>query len=755
MLYNNGIMEYNEYSEKKFSIVQEISSAILSIDNIHALANLILDFAISYTNAQKGSVMLMNDQDQLYILASKGMDMELADSCRVQKGEGIAGIVAESRSPLLVNDIEKDKRFNKKIRDRYDTKSFISCPMISKNKLLGVININDKKDQVPFTEDDFSLLNVIANQAAIALENALLLTELRMKAAELEGMNRRLIESDALKTEFYARVSHELRTPLNSIKGAIFYLGRSEKTTKVQQREFLNIISAESEKLNTLVTNLLDFIRLEDETYLIKKSVINLADALEEVFDSRSVKSILGGKQIKLKLGSIHDTSTILADRIRTVQLFINLVDGLSHYAQRGDTITVTAHENDFVEVCLTLPGRLPEMLLPDLFQARNIFQKEQPEEKMKLYLAWKIAEVHKWALTARNTEEAVEVILTIPKSLKRERETITVTVADMFMELISQLLDLNICSVMLADEVTDELMIKGARGLDNDLIKKTRLRFGDRIAGWVALEGKPLLIENIETDPRFGRKNIPQYNTKSLLCLPLKMHGKVRGVLNLNNKSSSEIFTHRDLIIASALSERISSFFEKLQLDEYREEDIRRYLLSFESLIKAVKKYRKKRSEFLDLVMRILDELAASEEDKKIATYISLIYDLGLTVIDESVLSKEKLSRSDIRILKAHPLNTIELLSSFEISPVVRTVILHHHERYDGSGYPDRLKDEDIPFLSRVLSIADAFYAMISDRPYRPAVSREAALQEIKKGAGTLYDPRVVEALNRALKLQ
>jgi HD-GYP domain-containing protein (c-di-GMP phosphodiesterase class II) len=119
------------------------------------------------------------------------------------------------------------------------------------------------------------------------------------------------------------------------------------------------------------------------------------------------------------------------------------------------------------------------------------------------------------------------------------------------------------------------------------------------------------------------------------------------------------------------------------------------------------------------------------------------------------SVLSKEKLSGTDVRILKAHPVNTIELLSCFEISPVVRNVIIHHHERYDGSGYPDRLKGEDIPFLSRVLSVADAFYAMISERPYRRPVSREVAFQEIRKGAGTLYDPTVVEALNKVLHMQ
>jgi hypothetical protein len=750
MLYNN-IMELPELSEKKFSIIQEISSAILSIDNINALANLILDFAISYTNAEKGSLMLINDRDELYILVSRGIDLQLANTCRVKKGESIAGIVAENRLPILVEDIAKDERFKSEIRGRYNTRSFISCPMVSKNKLLGVININDKKDKSPFTEDEFSLVKVIANQAAVALENALLMTELRTKAAELEEINSKLIDTDVAKTEFLSRVSHELRTPLNAVKGAVFYLKQAEKTSRSQQKEFLNIISDESDKLATLVENLLDFVRLEDEARLIKKSMINLPDLLEETCNSNIVKTNLNKKQIQLKLDAERHISTIIGDRIKVVQLFLNLIEGLSHYLEQGDTIDITAHENDFVNVYFTIPRKLPEMLLQDLFKANSIFQWDQPEEILKLYLAWKIAEVHRWKLNAANRDKTLVISLSIPKSVTQETEAIIDAMAGMFIDLISELLDLNMCSIMLADEVTGELTIKSARGLDDNVIKTTRIRFGDRIAGWVALEGKPLLIENIETDQRFGRKNISYYSTKSLLSLPIKIQDKVKGVINLNNKKTAEIFTTRDLIIASVLSDRISFFFERLYCGEYREDDIKRFLLSFENLIKAVKKYQKN-SAFPDLMLRLMDKLAASEEDKKLTPYISLIYDLGLTVIDESVLTKERLLRSDIRILKAHPRNTVELLSNFEFSPLVNKAILHHHERYDGTGYPDQLKGEDIPFLSRVLSVVDAFCAMTSERAYRKAVTQEIALQEIKKGAGSQYDQRVVEALDEVL---
>jgi HD-GYP domain-containing protein (c-di-GMP phosphodiesterase class II)/signal transduction histidine kinase len=752
MLYNSPVEA--PLSEKKFSIIQEISTAILSIDNITAVANLILDFALGYTDAQKGSLMLTDDSDELYILASRGIDIDLATTYRVRKGEGIAGTVAENGLPILVEDIEKDERFKKGKRDRYITRSFISCPLISKSKLLGVININDKKDNSPFTEDEFSLVKVIANQASVALENAFLMSQLRMKAGELEEMNRKLIEGDVEKTEFLARISHELRTPLNSIKGAVFYLQETDKTPKSQQQEFLHIVSDETGKLIHLVENLLDFVRLEDEAKLIKKSIIDLPALLEEACNAAIAKTALETKKLELKLDVKKGISTIVGDRIKVVQLFLSLIAGLSYYLEHGDSIDIAAHDNDAVRVYLTLSRRLPDTVVSNLFHSRNLFQDDHNNERLKLYLGWKIAEAHRWALTVENKDKTT-VILSIPKSSRQEIEAVSGAAIDIFTDLLSELLDIDTCSIMLADELTGDLTIASSRGLDADLVRRTRIRFGDRISGWVALEGKPLLVENIENDPRFERNNISQYNTKSLLSLPLKIEDKVKGVINLNNKKNAEIFTARDLAVASVLSERIAFFLEKLYSGEYKDQDVKRSLTSLENLAKTIKKYEKKQNCFAELMLRLMEKLSANEEDKKLAAYIVLIYDLGLATIDHSILSKEKLLKSDVRILKGHPRNTIGLLGNFEISPTVKKAIIHHHERFDGTGYPDQLKGEDIPFLSRVLSVVDAFCAMTSDRPYRKAHAREEALQEIQKGAGSVYDPTVVEAFQEVLAVK
>lgn len=739
--------------EKKFAILQEISNALVVTDNLSAIANLMLDLAINYTKAEKGSLMLVNERDELYILAGRGIDLNLIRTYRAKIGQGIAGIVAKNRAPMLVQDLEEEPQLKGLTRDRYRTNSFVSCPIISKNRLLGVININDKVDGASFNDDEFSLIKIIANQAAIALENAMLVSQLRFKAAELEGINRKLIESDVVKTEFITRVSHELRTPLNSIKGSVYYLSQSERLSRREQEEFYDIITGETDKLIGIVENQLDFLRFEDETMIINKTVVSLREVLGEISNSKNIKTLFARKDINLKIEVDEGLSDIVGDRIRIMQFFLNILEGLNSYLERGDEIVISARENDQVHISIALPRRLPESITAYLFSSNHLFQTDSPEGQLKLYLARKVSDIHRWDLVAENTADGLLITLNIPKSTRQKMDAVVTTTIDMFLEFITEVLDVNICSVMLCDDLTGDLMIKGARGLDDLLIKQTRVRMGERIAGWVALEGEPLFVEDIEQDPRFGRKNVAQYNSKSLISLPLKINGKVIGVLNLNNKRSSSPFTERDFDLAQSMCERVVHVIEGLYGEERQEDEFRQLMTSFDSLISAEKKYHKKDSRLPDVAMGMAAKLGLGEQDRRSILYASVLYDLGLVLLEESILSKKgKLLPTEENTLKIHPYTTVGLLDSFEFSEEIKQGILHHHERYDGTGYPDGLNGNNIPFIARILAVVDAYCAMTSERPYRPAMEPAEALAEIRKKTGTYYDPQMVDVLEQVV---
>ncbi|MEK7698201.1 MAG: HD domain-containing phosphohydrolase [Nitrospirota bacterium] len=744
-------MAKEDILEKKISILKEVADTIVSTDNINSITNLVLDLALNYTSAKTGSILLIDDKDELAVKAARGMDQSVITALRLKIGENICGKVALEKKPLLVKDIEKDDRVPQQGRNKYKTKSFICCPILMKDKLLGVININDRIDGNPFTEDELDLISILANQAAIAIENARLMSELRSKTMDLDETNKGLIEADRIKTEFIARMTHEFRTPLNSINGAIYYLKEKKISSKTEQTEFIEIISGETNKLITLLEGLLDFSRLEREKYLLKKRVINLNKIIQDIVSTKTVENLLKEKKLSVSQMLDKDISDIIGDRIRIFQLFINLIEGCTKYMSEGDVIELkTIGAISEVEVELLIKNRrIDDRELSIIFDSHALWSwPDTSHANLKFYLAKKAVELHKASITAQNTPQGLSIKIIIPKSIKEQRDAEVNELMNLFVSFTAKAMALNTCSLMLKDELTGELTIKGAYGLDEEVVRRTRLKLGDQVAGWVALEKKPLLAEDIEKDPRIGKINNIKYNTKSLLCIPVTVHDNVVGVLNLNNKESGEPFNTKDLHLAAAIASRMAYVLEKLYEADFKERDFKIINKGMEALLTAEEKYKKENRKLIDLVFHIMKHLECTDDEISLALYTAVLYDIGLTQIEDSILEKnQKLTALEQRIIKTHPISGVGLIEHMEFTDTIKKIILYHHERYDGSGYPEGLKGEDIPLISRVLAVVDAYNAMTTERPYRKAVSREAAIEEIRAGAGTQFDSKIVDA--------
>lgn len=148
------------------------------------------------------------------------------------------------------------------------------------------------------------------------------------------------------------------------------------------------------------------------------------------------------------------------------------------------------------------------------------------------------------------------------------------------------------------------------------------------------------------------------------------------------------------------------------------------------------------------ELCLEIGAELGISDEEMNTLELAAHVHDLGKIGIPDEVLSKPgKLTDDEWVDILRHPSLSAGFLSGIDELAEVASVVRHHHERMDGSGYPDGFKGDAIPFLSRILAVADAFEAMTSPRPYRTAVSWDEALDELRANAGTQFDPDVVYA--------
>ena len=125
-----------------------------------------------------------------------------------------------------------------------------------------------------------------------------------------------------------------------------------------------------------------------------------------------------------------------------------------------------------------------------------------------------------------------------------------------------------------------------------------------------------------------------------------------------------------------------------------------------------------------------------------------SLLHDVGKLGIPDKILKKPgRLTKQEYAIMQGHSSKGAKILENVESLKHLTHYIMHHHERYDGYGYPDGLKGDDIPLIARIIAVADAFDAMTTNRPYRNKKSIEEAIQEIKRCSGTQFDPIIVSA--------
>jgi HD-GYP domain-containing protein (c-di-GMP phosphodiesterase class II) len=150
---------------------------------------------------------------------------------------------------------------------------------------------------------------------------------------------------------------------------------------------------------------------------------------------------------------------------------------------------------------------------------------------------------------------------------------------------------------------------------------------------------------------------------------------------------------------------------------------------------------------------MNMANELRLSQHDKEILKYASLLHDIGKIGIDVGILRKpSKLNEEEWKIMVMHPVLGSGIVDQIDFLSELSPVILRHHERYDGKGYPGKLKKEEIPLGARILSIADAYESMVSDRPYRKGLSHGKARQEMLDCSGTQFDPKIVKVFLRTL---
>lgn len=305
--------------------------------------------------------------------------------------------------------------------------------------------------------------------------------------------------------------------------------------------------------------------------------------------------------------------------------------------------------------------------------------------------------------------------------------------------------------SVMVWDEGAGRLQVIAASGAPEGRAARS-FKPGEGVAGKAFAAAQPIFIENPKRDARYVEPEAG--DEEPFISLPLLVKSKPIGVLNLHATGDPEPFSDHNVKFLTILAGEAAVMLHNLDLFESLETF---YLEMVKTLARAVDSKDQYTHEHSDRASvrarRLAGELKLPDQMARYVEYAALLHDVGKIGIDEAILNKPgKLTPEEYEEMKKHPIIGHQILAPVKFLGPVAQMVLYHQEWFDGRGYPEGLKGEEIPLGARMVAVIDAWDAMTSDRPYRKALGRDKAISELKRGAGTQFDPKVVEAF---LKLE
>jgi putative nucleotidyltransferase with HDIG domain len=246
-----------------------------------------------------------------------------------------------------------------------------------------------------------------------------------------------------------------------------------------------------------------------------------------------------------------------------------------------------------------------------------------------------------------------------------------------------------------------------------------------------------------------FLTRSIQKGTMASVISALLRSPRQRLGVLQLDRGPFQEPFTENDLALADAIAANVAVGIECAQLVEAQRDQFVETVTSLARAVEIRDQYTGAHTRRVtDYSLLLADELKLPPIEKYQIQIGTPLHDIGKIGIDDAILRKPgKLTAGEFEFMKSHTVKGADILRSINnLSPMI-PIVRHHHERWDGTGYPDRLLRDQIALTARIVAVADAFDAMTSDRPYRPALSIDHAYQELIRMTGSHFDPNCIKA--------
>lgn len=362
----------------RYQLIIELSIDLASTLDLDHLLQRIVGVAVELVEGEASSILLYNDsRRELFFQASSDTRNEAAMRGIVIPAESLAGWVATNRQPVIVNDVQKDKRYFSRVEKTLETPvhNLIAVPLIAKDRLVGVLEVINKKHG-KFGLRDEETLQVLSAQAAIAIQNAQLFQQ----------------------SDLISELVHELRTPLASIL-TISYLLQRDELPVAQRSGLAKTIHQEAMRLNELATSFLDLARLESGRSSYYMSTFSISELIKEVIQIVHLRAVEAN--IDLSSETRPDLPPLTADRDKIKQVLLNLISNAIKYNKPEGSVVIRAGvEKDTMTISVQDSGiGIPPEDLQNLFEKYYRTRKTESTSKgtgLGLFISKRIIEGHR-----------------------------------------------------------------------------------------------------------------------------------------------------------------------------------------------------------------------------------------------------------------------------------------------------------------------------------------------------------------------
>ncbi len=492
---------------------------------------------------------------------------------------------------------------------------------------------------------------------------------------------------------------------------------------------------------------------------LIIALIIGALFTFQMLYVDRPIKQLIRSMQC-IEAGDFSATTDITSSNeltllskhfnLMTAKLKVLMATTVMHERELARAEEKLSHHHETHQMNLKLEEQLKEI------ENLNVTLEERIEEiEQANYTITDLAS----ELEQKNLhlEHAVERLSTIYKVGLAINSTMDIDrLFNLIVRTTTTTLKANFGYIILYDAENSCLNVTNLIGSGKLLAPKTAIPMkASSVSTWVIRNRQPILIADINDAPQFDRFSDLGYERKSLICAPLMVKDEIIGTISVVNKTDDSQFNSEEMEMLSTIAAQAAISIKNATLYDEQQQTYLNTIQALVSAIEASDSYTKGHSERVTRYsLEIGRRLNLPADRMQILERAAILHDIGKIGVDLSLLHKEgKLTPQDIKDLQQHPTIGMHILEPIEFLHDVRACIGQHHERFDGMGYPNRIKKDELLLEARILAIADAFDAMTSDRPYRKALTLDVATTELHDNAGSQFDPELVLVFSQAIE--